>query len=136
MFSLSSVSCGIRFVINELNSGNNELLNISKINPLDVSVIGNSLTSALNGVHSVDISQVKAVTDMFNAFKGINKSENIINKFAESVKEFTEACKDLTEAMNNNIDTINSDSSFDEDGSIFDKLKNKVKKNSDKLQKF
>ena len=103
------------------------LLNISKINPLDISVIGNSLTNALNGVHSVDISQVKAVTDMFNAFKGINKSENIINKFAESVKEFTEACKELTEAMNNNIDTINSDSSSDEDGSIFDKLKNKVK---------
>ena len=103
------------------------LLNISKINPLDISIIGNSLTNALNGVHSVDISQVKAVTDMFNAFKGINKSENIINKFAESVKEFTEACKELTEAMNNNIDTINSDSSSDEDGSIFDKLKNKVK---------
>jgi hypothetical protein len=103
------------------------LSNITKINPLDISVVGDSLTDALSGVQSIDISQVQAVTDMFNAFKGINESENIINKFAESVKEFTASCKELTEAMNNNIDAINnSDTSDDTEGSIFDRIKNRV----------
>ena len=103
------------------------LSTISKINPSDISVVGDSLTNALNGVQTIDISQVQAVTDMFNAFKGINESENIINKFAESVKEFTASCKELTEAMNNNINAINnSDTSDDTEGSIFDRIKNKV----------
>ena len=103
------------------------LSTISKINPSDISVVGDSLTNALNGVQTIDISQVQAVTDMFNAFKGINESENIINKFAESVKEFTASCKELTEAMNNNIDAINnSDTSNDSEGSIFERIKNRV----------
>ena len=103
------------------------LSTISKINPSDISVVGDSLTNALNGIQTIDISQVQAVTDMFNAFKGINESENIINKFAESVKEFTASCKELTEAMNNNINAINnSDTSDDTEGSIFERIKNKV----------
>jgi hypothetical protein len=103
------------------------LFDVSKINPLDISSVGDSLTSALSGVNAVDITQVNAVTDMFNAFKGINKSENIINKFAESVKNFTQACKELMVAMNDNTNAINNvDISNDENGSIFDTLRSKV----------
>ena len=103
------------------------MLNISKINPLELTSVGNSLTNALSGVQSIDIGQIQAVTDMFNAFQGINKSENIINKFAESVKEFTSSCKELTEAMNNNVGAINNmNTSNDTEGSIFDRIKNKV----------
>ena len=82
--------------------------NISKINPSNISSIGGALTDALGGVNTIDISQVQAVTDMFNAFNGINKSETIINKFTESVKEFTETCKNLMNAMDHNTDAINN----------------------------
>ena len=34
------------------------------------------------------MDKIQAVTNMFNAFNGINKSEKAINKFTESVKEF------------------------------------------------
>lgn len=102
------------------------MLNITKVDPSSVSSIGNSLTTALQGVHSVDISQVNAVTNMFNAFNGINKSENIINKFAESVKEFTATCKDLMDAMEHNTEAINGiETNNESDGSIFDRIKNK-----------
>ena len=102
------------------------MLNITKVDPSSVSSIGNSLTTALQGVHSVDISQVNAVTNMFNAFNGINKSENIINKFAESVKEFTATCKDLMDAMEHNTEAINGiETNNESSGSIFDRIKNK-----------
>ena len=101
------------------------MLNITKVDPSSVSSIGNSLATALQGVHSVDISQVNAVTNMFNAFNGINKSENIINKFAESVKEFTATCKDLMDAMEHNTEAINGiETNNENNGSIFDR-KNK-----------
>ena len=54
------------------------------------------------------MNQVQAVTNMFNAFNSINKSESIINKFTESVKEFTSTCKNLMESMNYNTDAINN----------------------------
>jgi hypothetical protein len=63
---------------------------------------------------------------MFNAFNGINKSENIINKFAESVKEFTTTCKDLMDAMEHNTEAINGiETNNENSGSIFDRIKNK-----------
>jgi hypothetical protein len=103
------------------------LFDVSKINPLYISSIGDSLTSALNGVNAVDITQVNAVTDMFNAFNGINKSENIINKFAESVNNFTQASKELMVAMDDNTNTINNaDTSNDENGYAFNALRSKV----------
>jgi hypothetical protein len=103
------------------------MLNISKVDPSSVSSIGDSLTTALQGVHAVDISQVNAVTNMFNAFRDINKSENIISKFADSVKEFTESCKELMNAMEHNTDAINGlDMDDNGGGSFFDRLKNKV----------
>ena len=54
------------------------------------------------------MSKVKAVTNMFKAFNGINKSESIVNKFTESVKEFTNTCKNLMDVMSNNTDAINN----------------------------
>ena len=65
-------------------------------------------TPGEDGVDKVDISKVHAVTNMFNAFNGINKSENIINKFTESVKDFTETCKNLMDAMSDNTNAINN----------------------------
>ena len=102
--------------------------NISKINPLNISQVGDAMTNALSGVRSIDISQVEAVTNMFNAFNGINKSESIINKFTESVKEFTETCKELMDAMGNNTDAINNiDMSGNrKSGLSFDNVKERV----------
>ena len=84
------------------------MLNLSNIDKSNLSSIGDTLTNTLDGVNKVDISQVMAVTRMFNAFNRINKSESIINKFAESVKEFTSTCKNLMDAMNYNTDAINN----------------------------
>ena len=84
------------------------LSGFTNINPSNISSIGDAISNTLTGVNSVDLSQVQAVTNMFNAFNEINKSENIINKFAESVKEFTETCKNLMDAMNYNTDAINN----------------------------
>ena len=95
----------------------NAMSSIAKIDPLNISSIGEALTSALDGVHSVDVGQVEAVTNMFNAFRDINKADNVINKFAESVKEFTEACKDLMDAMSQNTDAINNNISYSSDDS-------------------
>ena len=103
------------------------MLKITKIDPASVSSVGEALTTALSGVHAVDISQVDAVTNMFNAFNGINKSENLINKFADSVKDFTSACKDLMDAMEQNTDAINGiDTNDDANGGFFSRLKNKM----------
>ena len=103
------------------------MLKISKIDSASITSVGDSLTSALSGVHAVDVGQVEAVTNMFNAFNGINKSENIINKFAESVKEFTATCKDLMDAMEHNTEAINGiETNNESGGSIFDRIKNKV----------
>jgi hypothetical protein len=83
---------------------------ISNVNTSNISSVGGALTEALSVVDSVDMGQVFAVTNMFNAFNKISKSENIINKFAESVKKFTETCEDLKEALENNNTTINGGS--------------------------
>jgi hypothetical protein len=82
-----------------------ELLTINSSQLLSV---GESISNSLSGVESIDISKVQAVTDMFNAFNGINKSESIINKFTETVKEFTKACKDLMNVMGDNTNAINN----------------------------
>ena len=103
---------------------------ISRIDPLSISSVGDALTTSLEGVHAVKIDQVKAVTNMFRAFKDINKSENIINKFAESVKEFTTVCNDLMEAMNQNTEAISGmDPNSENDGessSLWGKIKDAV----------
>ncbi len=92
------------------------MTNMSKINPSDITSVGNALLNTLDVVNKVDISQVESVTNMFNAFKGINKSENIINKFTESVNAFTTACKNLMDAMSNNTDAINNIGAIDSSG--------------------
>ena len=97
-----------RRVTNLLKDLSSSMLNLSNINKSNLSSIGDTLTNTLDGVNKVDISQVEAVTNMFNAFNGINKSESIINKFTESVKEFTSTCKNLMDAMNYNTDAINN----------------------------
>ena len=81
---------------------------LSNIDKTNLSSIGDTLTNTLDGVSTVDLSTVQAVTNMFNAFNGINKSESILNKFTESVKEFTTTCKNLMDAMNYNTDAINN----------------------------
>jgi hypothetical protein len=91
-----------------------------------MSSIGDALTHALSGVNTVDMDQVVAVTNMFNAFNGINKSENIINKFTESVKEFTETCEKLMDAMGSNTDAINRTSNSRSSGTFFGGIKNKI----------
>lgn len=103
---------------------------LSNINSSNISSIGDALSTTLGEVKSIDISQVDAVTNMFNAFNGINKSESIINKFTESVKEFTSTCKELMEAMNYNTDAINnmdmSSSSTDTGDSLFGNLRDDI----------
>jgi hypothetical protein len=81
---------------------------LSTINSSQLLSVGESISNSLSGVESIDISKVQAVTDMFNAFNGINKSESIINKFTETVKEFTKACKDLMNVMGDNTNAINN----------------------------
>jgi hypothetical protein len=81
---------------------------LSTINSSQLLSVGKSISNSLSGVESIDISKVHAVTDMFNAFNGINKSESIINKFTESVNEFTTACKNLIDAMGDNTNAINN----------------------------
>ena len=107
------------------------LSRISNINKSNLSDVGDALSVALGGVNSVDMDQVKVVTDMFKAFNDINKSENILNKFAETVKEFTETCKELMEAMENNTDAIvgiETTPKNEENSSIslFDNIKSKM----------
>ena len=81
---------------------------LSNFNPLNVSSVGEAFSNALSGISTVDLGEVQAVTNMFNAFNNINKSQNAINKFTESVKEFTDTCKNLMDAMNYNTDAINN----------------------------
>ena len=84
------------------------LSTLSSVKPSNISSIGDALSTTLGEVNAIDIGQVEAVTNMFNAFNGINQSENIINKFAESVKEFTTVCQNLMNAMGLNTDAINN----------------------------
>ena len=81
---------------------------LSNINSSQLLSVGESLSNTLSGIETIDISKVQAVTDMFNAFNGINKSESAINKFTESVKEFTTTCKNLIDAMGDNTNAINN----------------------------
>lgn len=100
---------------------------LSDINTSNMSSIGDVLSNTLSGVNTVDMGQVIAVTNMFNAFSKISKSENVINKFTESVKEFTETCKELMDSMNNNTDAINNaDTGKKKSGSFFDNIKERV----------
>ena len=92
-------------LMNDMTSAITTLSNINQSNLLSV---GESISNALSGVSSVDISQMEAVTNMFNAFNGINRSESVLNKFTKSVKEFTTACKGLMDAMGQNTDAINN----------------------------
>jgi hypothetical protein len=93
-------------LIKEMSSIISSISNISSENIISV---GDAISNTLNGIStSVDMSKLQAVTNMFNAFNGINKSESIINKFTKSVKEFTETCKNLIDAMNNNADAISN----------------------------
>jgi hypothetical protein len=101
---------------------------LSSINTSNMLSIGDVLSNTLSGVKTVDMGQVIAVTNMFNAFGRISKSENVINKFTESVKEFTETCKDLMDAMGNNTDAINNMGTSDNrnSGSTFGEIKEKI----------
>ena len=81
---------------------------ISNLNSTTISDVSNAMSNTLNEVNTVDISKVKSVTNMLNAFNGINKSKNVIDKFTESVKEFTSSCKNLMDAMKENTDAINN----------------------------
>jgi hypothetical protein len=104
---------------------------LSKVNPFNMHAVGDALSTIFDDVKKIDISQMEAVTNMFNAFNGINKSENIINKFTESVKEFTSTCGKLINAMSNNTNAINNfdtgNSSNDyNDGSLFSRIKENV----------
>ena len=99
-----------------LNDFSSSISNLSGIDQTKLSSIGDALTNALTGVDSIDLGKVLAVTNMFNAFNSINKSESIINKFTESIKEFTTTCKNLMEAMNYNTDAINNMESVDVNG--------------------
>ena len=104
---------------------------LSKVNPFNMHVVGDALSTIFDDVKKIDISQMEAVTNMFNAFNGINKSENIINKFTESVKEFTSTCGKLINAMSNNTNAINNfdtgNSSNDyNDGSLLSRIKENV----------
>ena len=93
-------------VIKEITSA---LSSVSSINPENILSVGNAISNTLNGVSSsVDMEKLQAVTNMFNAFNGINKSESIINKFTKVINEFTTACNNLMVAMSNNTDAINN----------------------------
>jgi hypothetical protein len=104
------------------------MTSLANINPSNMTNIGGAISNALSGVNAVDMDQVEAVTNMFNAFNKISKSENVINKFTESVKEFTETCKNLMDAMGNNTDAINNiDMSVNKNTeSTFSNIKDKV----------
>ena len=81
---------------------------LSTIDQSNISSVGSAIKSTLDDVNAVDISQVNAVTNMFNAFSSINKSQNAIDKFTKSVNEFTAACNNLMNAMGDNTDAINN----------------------------
>jgi hypothetical protein len=99
--------------------------NLSNIKTSNIISVGNTLSNTLDDVNVVDLNKVQAVTNMFNAFNSINKSDNIINKFTESVKDFTESCKNLMDAMNYNTDAINNidTSGIINNGSYTNKIK-------------
>ena len=94
--------------ISMLNTLSFTMKALSSINPSNMTSIGNALSDTLNGINTIDMDQIESVTNMFNAFNKISKSENVINKFTESIKEFTTACKNLMDAMGYNTDAINN----------------------------
>jgi hypothetical protein len=123
--------------INILNGLTSAMSNLSNINNSNFTAIGDSLSHTLNGVNTVDLGKVQAVTNMFNAFNGINKSESILNKFTESVKEFTISCQNLMNAMNYNTDAINNIDSSGIGGSYINEIKenNVIEFGSDNINK-
>ena len=98
------------------------MTSLSKVNLSNIMSVGDALTHTINGIDDIDLDKVETVTNMFNAFNGINKSENIINKFKESVEEFTEACKNLMYVMSNNTDAINNIDSFGRNSSYTNEI--------------
>jgi hypothetical protein len=93
-------------VLKEITSA---LSSVSSINSENILSVGNAISNTLSGVSSsVDMEKIQSVTNMFNAFNGINKSESIINKFTKVINEFTTACNNLMVAMGNNTDAINN----------------------------
>ena len=98
----------VEYNLNLLKKSAEALSPLSNIKPFSLANVGNSLSKIFKEVKTIDVSQMKEATNMFNAFSGINKSESAITKFTESVKEFTKACKDLMVAMGNNTDAINN----------------------------
>ena len=107
----------------ELIAGvSSSMTELSKIDMASVASVGDTLSNTISGVNAVDVSQVEAVTNMFNAFSKINNSENLINKFTESVKEFTDACERLIDAMNNNSDGETSEAEGTSDYTQFDSM--------------
>ena len=108
-----------------LNTVTSVVSKLSNINTSNMLSIGDALSNTLSGIKTVDMGQVIAVTNMFNAFGKISKSENVINKFTESVKEFTKTCKDLMDAMSNNTDAINNMDAYGskKSNSIFENIK-------------
>ena len=114
--------------ISMLNTVTSVVSKLSNINTSNMLSIGDALSNTLSGIKTVDMGQVIAVTNMFNAFGKISKSENVINKFTESVKEFTKTCKDLMDAMSNNTDAINNMDAYGskKSNSIFENIKEKA----------
>jgi hypothetical protein len=106
--SLKSLSDLKGTPLNAINNIIEGVNNLSNINPNNISNIGYTISNALSGVNTIDMDKVQSVTNMFSAFNGINKSENVINKFTESVKEFTNTCKNLMDAMSDNTNAINN----------------------------
>ena len=95
-----------------LKDMSNAMSDVSLINYENITSVGDAITTTLGKVNTIDISQVNAVTNMFNAFNGINKSENILNKFTESVNKFTEACLNLLDAIEDNEKESTNDTNF------------------------
>ena len=102
--NIKDIQGRIKLFVNLANAASE----LSKVNSNSLKSVGESIYSTFDNIGKINMDNVYAVTNMFNAFNSINKSESIIDKFTESVKEFTNTCKDLMDAMNNNTNTINN----------------------------
>ena len=102
--NIKDIQGRIKLFVNLANAASE----LSKVDSNNLKSVGESIYSTFDNIGKINMDNVYAVTNMFNAFNSINKSESIIDKFTESVKEFTNTCKDLMDAMNNNTNTINN----------------------------